>query len=199
MYLTKRQKEILTFIKDYRESFGYAPTFQEIASHFKFSSKGTVYKHIKNLMEKGFIHHEWNRNRAIVVKEEKPFMTELPLLGYVQAGQPIEAVTQKDSISVPPDMLRSGLHYVLQVKGDSMIDEQIRDGDFVIVQERPVADNGDVVIALVDGTEVTVKKFYRENGYIRLQPSNPNMEPIILNSERVTIQGVVVGILRKFS
>lgn len=200
MYLTKRQREILRFLKNYISKHGYSPTFQEIAEHFKFSSKGTVYKHLLNLKEKGFITKYWNKSRSIELTSDIAEMAivQLPLLGYVKAGQPIEAITEYNTIAVPSDLVRKGRHYVLRVQGDSMIEEHIRDGDFVIVKEQQAAENGEVVIALVRGTEVTIKKFYRENEYIRLQPANANHEPLILPEESVAIQGVVVGILRKF-
>lgn len=200
MYLTKRQREILDFLKIYISKHGYSPTFQEIAKHFNFSSKGTVYKHLLNLKEKGFITKSWNKSRSIELTSDIAEMAivQLPLLGYVKAGQPIEAITEYNNMAVPSDLVRKGRHYVLMVKGDSMIEEHIRDGDFVIVKEQQAAENGEVVIALVGGTEVTIKKFYRENGSVRLQPANADLEPIILPEESVAIQGIVVGILRKF-
>jgi len=200
MYLTKRQREILVFLKNYISKHGYSPTFQEIAEHFKFSSKGTVYKHLLNLKEKGFITKCWNKSRSIELISDIAEMAivQLPLLGYVKGGHPIEAITEYNTIAVPSDLVRKGWHYVLRVKGDSMIEEHIRDGDFIIVKEQQAAENGEVVIALVRGTEVTIKKFYRENEYIKLQPANANLEPLILPEESIAIQGVVVGILRKF-
>ena len=200
MYLTKRQRELLDFLKEYISRLGYSPTFEEIAGHFNFRSKGTVYKHILNLKKKGFITKDWNKSRSVELISDMVETTilRLPLLGYVQAGSPIEAVLQNESISVPSDLIRKGRHYVLRVRGDSMIDEQIRDGDFVIVKEQPLANNGEVVIALVDGSDVTIKKYYRENGHVRLQPANSHLQPIVLPAESVMIQGVVVGIMRKF-
>jgi len=198
--LTKRQRELLDFLKEYISRQGYSPTFEEIAGHFNFRSKGTVYKHILNLKKKGFITKDWNKSRSVELISDMVETTilRLPLLGYVQAGSPIEAVLQNESISVPSDLIRKGRHYVLRVQGDSMIDEQIRDGDFVIVKEQPLANNGEVVIALVDGSDVTIKKYYRENGHVRLQPANSHLQPIVLPAESVMIQGVVVGIMRKF-
>ncbi|MBL7135066.1 MAG: transcriptional repressor LexA [Candidatus Marinimicrobia bacterium] len=200
MYLTKRQREILDFLKIYISKHGYSPTFQEIAKQFNFSSKGTVYKHLLNLKEKGFITKSWNKSRSIELTSDIAEMAivQLPLLGYVKAGQPIEAITEYNTMAVPSDLVRKGRHYVLMVKGDSMIEEHIRDGDFVIVKEQQAAENGEVVIALVGGTEVTIKKFYRENGSVRLQPANADLEPLILPEESVAVQGIVVGILRKF-
>jgi repressor LexA len=120
------------------------------------------------------------------------------MLGYVAAGVPIEAVAGTETIAVPEDMVGRRDTYVLRVKGDSMIDEQIRDGDFVIVEDRKTADNGEMVIALVGGLDVTLKKFYRENGRIRLQPANPTMQPMIMDASLVQLQGVVVGVMRKY-
>ena len=122
----------------------------------------------------------------------------MPLLGFVAAGTPIEAVASDETIGVPEGLAGKRDSYVLRVKGDSMIDEQIRDGDFVIVEDRKSADNGEMVIALVDGLDVTLKKFYRENGRIRLQPANPAMQPIMLDPDSVQLQGVVVGVMRKY-
>jgi repressor LexA len=123
---------------------------------------------------------------------------ELPLLGFVAAGAPIEAVASNETIAVPEGLVGKRDSYVLRVKGDSMIDEQIRDGDFVIVEDRKSADNGEMVIALVGGLDVTLKKFYRENGRVRLQPANPAMQPIFIEADRVQVQGVVVGVMRKY-
>jgi len=200
MYLTKRQRELLDYLKEYISVNGYSPTFEEIADHFHFRSKGTVYKHIQNLKKKGFITKDWNRSRSVELISNmfESTIVRLPLLGIVHAGQPIEAVTQNETVSVPSDLVRKGRHYVLRVQGDSMIEEQIRDGDFVIVKEQPQAENGDVVIALIDGNEVTIKKFFRENGNVRLQPANPVLDPIVVPADSVMIQGIVVGIMRKF-
>ena len=123
---------------------------------------------------------------------------ELPLLGYVAAGRPIEAVPSSETISVPEGLLGRRDSYVLRVKGDSMIDEQIRDGDFVIVEDRKSVDNGEMVIALVGGQDVTLKKFFHENGRIRLQPANPAMQAIMVDPDQVQVQGVVVGVMRKY-
>jgi repressor LexA len=159
-----------------------------------------VHKHLTNLQEKGFIKRSWNRSRSV---ELVPTRTggralELPLLGYVAAGAPIEAIAGVETIAVPESLAGRRDTYVLRVKGDSMIDEQIRDGDFVIVEDRKMAENGEMVIALVGGSDVTLKKFYRENGRVRLQPANPAMQPLILDAGQVQVQGVVVGVMRKY-
>jgi len=202
MPLTKRQREILTYLSEYAEEHGYAPSFEEIARHFNYNSLATVHEHLSNLERKGYIKRAYNESRAIEIlpSEVFPKAVELQLLGSVAAGVPIEAVQTQEVISVPEDFLRrGGNHYVLRVRGNSMIDEQIRDGDFVVVNERRSVDNGEVVIALVDNAAATVKKLYRErDGRIRLQPANDTMSPIYVDEDDVTIQGVVVGVLRRF-
>jgi repressor LexA len=202
MALTKRQREILNYLAAYTEQNGYAPSFEEIARHFNYNSLATVHEHLSNLERKGYIKRAYNESRAIEIlpSEAFPRAVELPLLGSVAAGLPIEAVEANETISVPESFVsRGGNHYVLRVRGNSMIDEQIRDGDFVVINERQTADNGETVIALIDNTAATVKKFYRErDGRIRLQPANDSMEPIYVHERDVTIQGVVVGVLRKY-
>jgi repressor LexA len=198
--LTKRQREILDYLNEFIQDHGYAPSLEEIGRRFGLSSLATVHKHLTNLQEKGFIKRSWNRSRSV---ELVPTRTggralELPLLGYVAAGAPIEAIVGTETIAVPEDLAGRRDTYVLRVKGDSMIDEQIRDGDFVIVEDRKTAENGEMVIALVGGSEVTLKKFYRESGRIRLQPANPAMQPLILDAGQVQVQGVVVGVMRKY-
>jgi repressor LexA len=159
-----------------------------------------VHKHLTNLQEKGFIRRSWNRSRSVELLAARTGQRalELPLLGYVAAGLPIEAVATDQTIAVPEDLVRKRESYVLRVKGDSMIEEQIRDGDYVIVEDRKTADNGEMVIALVSGAEVTLKKFYREQDRVRLQPANPAMQPLIFEPGQVQIQGVVVGMMRKY-
>ena len=202
MPLTKRQREILDYLSSYAEERGYAPSFEEIASQFNYNSLATVHEHLSNLERKGYIKRSYNESRAIEILPSEAFLraVELPLLGQVAAGYPIEAMTANESVAVPDDFVRrSGNHYVLRVRGNSMIDEQIRDGDFVIVNEKNTADNGEMVIALIDGTSATVKKFYRErDGRIRLQPANESMNPIYVHENDVSIQGIVVGVLRRF-
>jgi repressor LexA len=199
--LTKRQREILDYLNDFIQQHGYAPSLEEIGRRFNLSSLATVHKHLSNLQEKGFIRRSWNRSRSVELLAARTGQraVELPMLGYVAAGHPIEAVMGGDTIAVP-EALISGRRdtYVLRVKGESMIDEQIRDGDWVVVEDRHSADNGEMVIALVGGDDVTLKKFYRESGRIRLQPANPTMAPIYVDPDRVQIQGVVVGVMRKY-
>jgi repressor LexA len=202
MPLTKRQREILTFLTSYTEGNGYAPSFEEIASQFNYNSLATVHEHLSNLERKGYIKRNYNESRAIEIlpSEAFPRAVELPLLGQVAAGAPIESIAVDEHVSVPEDFVRrNGQHYVLRVRGNSMIDEQIRDGDFVVVNERQSADNGEMVIAMLSGASATVKKFYRErDGRIRLQPANETMSPIYVHENDISIQGVVVGVLRRY-
>jgi repressor LexA len=198
--LTKRQREILDYLQEFIQQHGYAPSLEEIGRRFSLSSLATVHKHLTNLQEKGFIRRSWNRSRSVELLSARTGRRaiDLPMLGYVAAGVPIEAVTGSETIAVPDDLVGRKETYVLRVKGDSMIDEQIRDGDFVIVEDRKTADNGEMVIALVGGSDVTLKKFYREHNRIRLQPANAAMQPILLDPSHVQVQGVVVGVMRKY-
>ena len=202
MPLTKRQREILNYLSSYCEEHGYAPSFEEIAAHFEYNSLATVHEHLSNLERKGYIKRSYNESRAIEILPSEAFQKaiELPLLGAVAAGMPIESMSSGETLAVPDMFLRkNGNHYVLRVRGNSMIDEQIRDGDFVVVNERQSADNGEMVIALLNGTAATVKKMYRErDGRIRLQPANETMQPMYVHENDITIQGVVVGVLRRY-
>ena len=201
MYLTRRQKEILDYLDRHISRKGYAPTIEEIGEHFGLSSLATVHKHLSNLQSKGLVKRDWNRSRALelVPTPVAVAAVELPLLGRVAAGSPIEAITASETIFVPEDMVGRRDTYVLQVKGDSMIDEQIRDGDFVIVENRKHANDGEMVIALLDGDSATLKKIYREGGgMLRLQPANARVKPILVDQDRLSIQGVVIGVLRKY-
>jgi repressor LexA len=202
MPLTKRQREILGYLQTYAEENGYAPSFEEIAQRFNYNSLATVHEHLTNLERKGYIKRSYNESRAIEIlpSEVFPRAIELPLHGTVAAGVPIEALSSGESLAVPEDFARrNGSHYVLRVRGNSMIDEQIRDGDFVIVNERKTADNGEMVIALLNRSAATVKRFYRErDGRIRLQPANETMTPMYVHEDDVLIQGVVVGVIRRY-
>jgi repressor LexA len=202
MPLTRRQKQILDFLQGYIRENGYAPSFEEIASQFEFRSLATVHEHLSNLERKGYINRGHNESRSIEVMPlpGQANAVELPLLGQVAAGEPIEAIAQPESIAVPMDLIpRRGSSYVLRVRGDSMIDEHIQDSDYVIVHTRQDASNGEMVIALVDGSSATVKRYYREpGGWIRLQPSNEHMQPIRVHEDNILIQGVVVGVMRKY-
>ncbi len=202
MALTKRQREILNYLSGYAEENGYAPSFEEIARQFNYNSLATVHEHLSNLERKGYIKRAFNESRAIEIlpSEAMPRAVELPLLGSVAAGLPIEAIEVDETVHVPENLVRRpGGHYVLRVRGNSMIDEQIRDGDFVVINERRSVDDGETVIALIDNSAATVKKFYRErDGRIRLQPANDTMTPIYVHENDVTIQGVVVGVMRQY-
>jgi repressor LexA len=202
MPVTRRQREILDYLGDYIATHGYAPSFEEIAGRFGFRSLATVHEHLSNLERKGYIRRAPNESRAIemVPPRGQTGALELPLLGLVAAGEPIEALSGPDTIAVPDELVpRRGKSYVLKVRGNSMIDEQIRDGDYVVVHERNQADSGQMVIALVEGTSATVKRFYREpGGWIRLQPANAAVAPLRLNERDVVVQGVVVGVIRKY-
>ena len=202
MPLTKRQREILTYLGSYSDRNGYAPSFEEIAETFNYNSLATVHEHLTSLERKGYIKRSYNESRAIEIlpSDTFPRAVELPLLGAVAAGVPIEAVAHGETIAVPDSFVqRGGNHYVLRVRGNSMIEEQIRDGDLVVVNERQRADNGEMVIAMTNGTSATVKKFYREkDGRIRLQPANETMTPMYIHENDISIQGVVVGVLRRY-
>ena len=198
--LTKRQREILDYLSDFIQQHGYAPSLEEVGRRFGLSSLATVHKHLSNLQEKGFIRRAWNRSRSVelVPAQGSGRSVDLPLLGYVAAGAPIEAIAGSETIAVPETFVGRRETYVLRVRGDSMIDEQIRDGDFVVVEDRKTVENGEMVIALVRGAEVTLKKFYRENGHVRLQPANPAMRPMVIPADDVQVQGVVIGVMRRY-
>lgn len=200
MPLTKRQRQILDYVETFIENYGYSPSFEEIAKFFGYSSLATVHEHLSNLEDKGFLRKNYNRSRSLeVVRAEGALAVELPLLGTVAAGLPIEAIEEQETLAVPHDMLRAGSNYVLRVKGSSMVDEQIRDGDYIIVNSRQTAENGEMVVALIGGESATVKKLFREkDGRIRLQPANPTMSPLYYNEEEVQIQGIVVAVIRKY-
>ncbi len=205
-YLTERQKEILEFIEDYHRRRGLAPTLREICEKFGYSSYGTPYKHLKLLAEKGFLRRDWNQKRGLELLKPSPSrerepetVRELPFLGLIAAGRPIEAVSGNEKLQVPEHLLggRLGSHYVLRVVGDSMIEEGIHDGDFVVVLSREEAEPGEMVVALIHG-EATLKRFYPEGRKVRLQPANPSMKPIRVAAGDVQVQGIVVGLMRRF-
>ncbi len=200
MKLTRRQKEILDFVREFIEEQGYSPSMEEIAEHFHFASLNAVFKHLEALERRGYLHRDSNCARSIQLSAESPVgVQNLPLLGYVAAGRPIEAVASPETLQIPEDFLpRRGRYYILQVQGESMIDEHIQDGDYVVVESRKDANPGDTVVALIDDENVTLKRFYREGARIRLQPANEAIAPIVLDSMRVKIQGVVVSVMRKY-
>jgi repressor LexA len=197
--LTPRRKQILEFLELYIEQHGYAPTIQEIGRHFHLSSTATVHKHLTALEQLGLIERSQHRSRAIEFKasaEEGP--PQVPMLGRIAAGRPIEAILMPETTLVPKDMVGRGRTFALQVHGDSMIDEGIFDKDTIVVLTKQTAENGQIVVALVDGQNATVKKFYREKQLVRLQPANERHKPLLLEPDRVQIQGVVIGVIRRY-
>ena len=200
MKLTHRQKEILDFITDFIDCNGYSPSMEEIAEHFQFASLNAVFKHLEALSSRGYLHRDSNRARSIQLSAGATAgVQNLPLLGFVAAGRPIEAISSSETMPIPEFFL-SRRHdcYVLQVKGDSMIEEHIQDGDYVVVESRTTAITGETIVALIDNENVTLKKYYPEGGRIRLQPANETLTPIVVDPHRVKIQGVVVSIMRKY-
>src|ERR1051326_543827 len=204
MALTRRQRQVYDFIASFVQSHGYSPSFEEIGGGMGLSSLATVHKHITNLEKKGLLKRDYNRSRSIDVLAPKGRMKQtmaaplaLPLLGRIAAGQPIEAIENPETISLG-DFTGSKDVFVLQVRGDSMQDEAILDGDYVLVEKAQTARSGEIVVALVDGAETTLKRFYKEGDQIRLQPSNAHMQPIMVPAAAVQIQGRVIGVLRKY-
>jgi repressor LexA len=200
MKLTKRQKEILDFVSEFIDHNGYSPSMEEIAAHFHFASLNAVYKHLEALESRGHLHRDANRARSIQLSQSpSAAVRDLPLFGYIAAGQPIEAVSAPEVLQIPEYFLpRQGDYYVLRVKGESMIEEHIQDGDYVVIESRATATPGDTVVALIDNESVTLKKFFPEGGQVRLQPANASLMPIFLEGTRVKIQGVVVSVMRKY-
>jgi len=199
--LTRRQRQILDFINDFQNRAGYAPTLREIGQAFNLSSPATVHQHLATLAQKGFVKNDYNRARSIELVPSGPNWAqavELSLAGLITAGEPIEAVAEHETIAVPSDLVTDNFNsYVLQVKGESMVDEGILDGDYVVVERNPSPDNGDVVVALLNNTYATLKKLYRETNRIRLQPANAAMAPIYVRD--LIVQGVVKAVIRKFA
>ena len=187
-------------MRDYRERKGISPTQREICERFGFSSFGTLQKHIRLLLDKGALVRDWNKRRSLMIPAERAVAraVELPLLGRIAAGSPIESLPGDETVSVPESLTRRGDHFVLRVRGDSMIEDGIHDGDLVVVQRRESAVNGEMVAALVSG-ETTLKRFFRESeGIIRLQPANERLQPLLVDESSVRIQGVVVGLMRRY-
>lgn len=198
--ITKRQKQVLDFITGYQKRKGYSPVLEEIRKKFKLASVSTAHFHVSKLRDLGYLDKEENKPRSIdvVIREG---MVKIPLLGTIAAGQPIEAIQDKEMIAVPKSKLpRSSEVYALRVVGNSMIDENINDGDIVLVKQQETAENGQKVVALIDNHEATLKKYYHERGRIRLQPANKDMEPLIFKNGRgVSIQGIVIDVIRDIS
>ncbi|RJR32136.1 transcriptional repressor LexA [Candidatus Parcubacteria bacterium] len=197
---TKKQKEIVDFIAVYIKEQGISPSYLEIGRHFNLSSPATVHQHVQALKDKGYLKGGFNEKRSIEVTPKVMRLANalnLPLVGLIAAGEPIEAIENNEAIGVPADLVADAANsYVLQVKGRSMIDEGILDGDYVIVERNPSPRNGDVVVALLDNAYATLKKFYREKDKIRLQPANSQMKPIFAKDP--LIQGIVKAVIRKY-
>jgi repressor LexA len=204
MPVTAKQRRIFEFIRRYIDSNQEAPTIAEIGRQFQMSSSASVHAVLTALEREGLIKRIPNVSRGIQIVQKEggggDDDNELPLLGTVAAGQPIEAILSHDTVSVPKDLQGHGRTFALRVRGESMIDENIQDGDIIIVQSQKTAENGQVVVALIDGNYATVKKFYREPEFIRLEPANPQYKPIFIKTEeRIQIQGVVRGLIRKYA
>jgi repressor LexA len=206
MAITRRQRQVYDFIADFVQRNGYSPSYDEIRVGLELNSLATVHKHITNLEKKGLLRRDYNRSRSIDLLQPKGRLKQamglntnmvLPLIGRIAAGQPIEAVENPETISLA-DFVRSKEVFVLEVRGESMQDEHILSGDYVLVEKTKSAHNGDIVVALVQGSEATLKRLYREGDTIRLQPSNAAMQPLIVPAAAVEVQGRVIGVLRKY-
>ena len=202
MPVTAKQRRVFEFIRRYIESNHEPPTIAEIGRQFQMSSSASVHAILITLERERLIKRTPNVSRGIQIVEQETTgdeSNEIPLLGTVAAGQPIEAILSHDTVSVPKDMQGRGRTFALRVRGDSMIDVNIQDGDVIVVASQKTADNGQVVVALIDGNYATVKKFYRETDFIRLEPANPQFKPIFIKTpERIQIQGVVRGLIRRY-
>lgn len=201
MPITARQRRVLDYIKNYFESHGEAPTIAEIGKEFDMSSSASAHNVVSILEREGLIRRIPNVSRGLelVTQDSTDDNYEIPLLGIVAAGAPIEAILNYETVSIPRDMLRSGRMFALRVRGDSMIDEHILEDDVIVLQSQQTADNGKTVVALIDGSDATVKRFYSGRNQVRLEAANPRYKPIVIRpSERVQIQGVVVGVIRKY-
>jgi len=197
--ITKRQKEMLEYLRAYIAQHGYAPTLEEIGRHFRLTSLATVHKHLQNLVQKGRIRRLAHHSRAMEIVPERGAAraAQIPLLGHVAAGTPIEAVETPETVTLPEELLGRGETFALRVRGDSMVGEGILDGDVIVVESRAQAQNGATVVALVRG-DATVKKLYRERGRVRLVPANERMKPIVARADEVQIRGVVMALLRRY-
>ena len=201
MAITRRQKEVIDFLSSFTSSHGYSPSYEEIAAGLGLNSLATVHKHVTNLQNKGLLQRAHNRSRSIDVlpqRKGRSMLDRLPLMGRIAAGKPVEAVEHAETISLA-DILGNRECYALQVRGDSMRDEHIMSGDYVLVEKTGTAREGEIVVALIDGADATLKRFYREGTQIRLQPSNAEMAPIYAPAASVSIQGKVLGVLRKYA
>ncbi len=193
--LTPRQREIYEFLKDKIVNRGYGPTVREIGTHFEIKSPNGVMCHLKALEKKGLITRESHMSRAIQLTDSPQKRMSLPLAGQIVAGQPVEAVEDVDRVDFA-NLFDTDDHFCLRVKGDSMIEDSIAEGDYVVVKKKNEARNGEIVVALVEGQDATLKRFYREGGRFRLEPANSSMEPIF--ADEVDVLGVVVGVVRRY-
>ncbi len=202
MPVTARQRQVYEYICRYAENQKQPPTIAEIGKQFQMTSSASVHSILSALEREGLIKRIPNVSRGIeIIKQENEQDDyEIPLLGLVAAGQPIEAILAHETVQAPKNMLGRGRMFALRVRGDSMIDENIQDNDIIIVASQPTAENGQLVVALIDGNYATVKKFYREPDFIRLEPANPQFKPIFIKTpERIQIQGVVRGLIRSYN
>ncbi len=197
MHLTPRQREIFLYIRNYIRKKDLSPTYDDIRRKFGFRSFNAVFKHLKQLEEKGVITNQLHKKRAIALVEHGPPSAALGLLGTVAAGEPIEAIEERETIAVPREFLGSGENFCLKVKGESMIDDGVHDGDIVVVNKRPEARSGEMVVALINN-EATLKRFNKIKGGVELRPANPAMRPIRVVSGDFKVLGVVTGLLRKY-
>jgi repressor LexA len=197
--VTPRQKQVLDYIRHYNEQHGVSPTLEEIGKHLHLGSLATVHKHLRGLEERGAIRRLPRQSRALEVIEPATTVraVKVPMLGRVAAGTPIEPIEERETVDLPEEMLGRGETFTLRVKGDSMIDDGILDGDIVVVESRSEAANGATVVALVRG-EATVKRYHRKRGRIHLVPANANLEPIVVPEDEVELRGVVIGLLRRY-
>lgn len=198
MGLTPAQERVYRFVREYIDQHGYAPSYEEIRSNLGFQSLNAVFKHLKQIEERGYLRIPWkNKKRALELVHLQSENAAIPFLGVVAAGTPIEAVEVPESIEVPDNFLGNGSNFALRVKGESMIDDGIRDGDILIITKQPHAENGQTVVALVNG-ESTVKKFYHYGNEVELRPANESMQPIRVAAGEVEIVGLVMGLLRNY-
>lgn len=201
MPLTPHQRNVFDFVRQFIEERNESPTIAEIGAHFQLRSPSTVHHLLTALEREGLIRRIPNAGRGIelVGVAEDPSECEVPLLGVIAAGRPIEAVLDQETVMIPAAMLGRSRTFALRVRGDSMIEDHICSGDIIIVESRPTAENGKTVVALVDGSEATVKRFQRDGAMVRLIPANAAYDPIVVPADRVTIQGIVIGLLRRFA
>ena len=198
MQLTKQQSRVYCYLETYLRRKGRPPSYQEIQDYFGFRSLNSVVKHLKQLERKGYLESPWgNQKRAFRLLPLRTTTATIPFLGRVVAGAPIEAVEIPETTEVPESLLSGGNNFALQVQGDSMVDEGIRDGDVLIFRKQDHADNGQTVVAQIEG-EATIKKFYQRDGRVELRPANKELKPLVVPAEKVEIIGVVVGLVRHY-